>query len=236
LQSEFVKETYVLEKIPLEEQRVIDGLVGLWQTRDEPRDLLTHISGTLKPGGYSVTFFFAQVRDDLRTDKHSKYAASSTFEFRQFLEAEYRRLDQANTERQAQAQAEAQAQAKAEAERQAQAIAEEREEQERRARIREERVRRAKAAFDALGKEMEKATTTRAERVELGRKRADLAPYTGGSYVYEKHCWNCYSYISSAIHARCPGCRWYICSNCGSCSPDCNKTYNPFLDMPDEIL
>lgn len=210
-----------MDKIPFEEQRIIDELVGLWQTRYEPRDLLTHIRGTWKPGGGSVTMFFAQVRQDLRTDKHSEYAASSTFEFRQFLEAEYRRLDQANTERQAEAQA------KAEAERKAQAIAEEREEQERRARIREEHVRRARADFDALGNEMAKATT-RAELVELGRKRADLAPYTGGSYVYENHCWKCHSDISSAIHARCRSCNWYICSLCGSCN--CNRIYNPVQD------
>lgn len=206
-----------MDNIPLEEQHVIDELVGLWQTRNEPRDLLTHIRGTLKPGSYSVTFFFAQVCDDLRTDKHSKYTASSASEFKQFLEAEYRRLDQVNTERQAQA------------------IAEKREEQERRARIREERVRRARADFDALGEEMAKATT-RAKLVELGRKRADLAPYTGDPHPYENHCWNCPSRISSTIHARCSVCRWYICSNCGSCSHDCNRIYNPFQDMPDDLF
>jgi len=83
---------------------------------------------------------------------------------------------------------------------------------------REESERRAKASddFNALGKEMAKATT-RAELVELGRKRADLAPHTGISYVYENHCWQCKTHISSAIHAQCPNCSFYICSSCGSC-------------------
>jgi hypothetical protein len=53
-----------------------------------------------------------------------------------------------------------------------------------------ERQARARANFDALGEEIAKATT-RAELLELGRKRADLAPYTGVSYVYTSHCWNC---------------------------------------------
>ncbi len=81
---------------------------------------------------------------------------------------------------------------------------------------REENERKARADFDALGKEMVKATT-RAELVELGRKRADLAAYTGVSYVYENHCWNCKKQISSAIDAQCSDCRFYICSSCGSC-------------------
>ena len=201
LKSEFGKETYVLDKIPFEERRVIDELVGLWQTRYEPRDLVTHIdrlSGTWGSGiGAS---FFRQVYEDLRTDKRSKYAAFFASEFKRFLEAEYSQRAQTHAERQAQAQA------KANAERQAQAKAEEREEYE----------RRARADFDALGKEMAKATT-RAELVELGRKRADLAPHTGVSYVYTNHCWKCKEHISSAIHAQCSGCRFYICSSCDSC-------------------
>jgi len=75
---------------------------------------------------------------------------------------------------------------------------------------------RVRAEFDALGKEMAKATT-RTELVELGRRRADMASHTGVSYVYENHCWNCRGPISSAIHARCPVCRFYICSSCGAC-------------------
>jgi hypothetical protein len=59
--------------------------------------------------------------------------------------------------------------------------------------------------------------TTRAEPVELGRQRADLAPHTGVSQVYERHCWNCKGHISSAICARCSVCGFYICSSCGSC-------------------
>ena len=86
--------------------------------------------------------------------------------------------------------------------------------------------------------------TTHAEPVELGRKRAELAPYSGSKYPYQNVCWYCHNSISSAIHARCPDCSWYICSNCGSCSTDCNKIYrpvvhdevvDPFLpDFPDE--
>src|SRR6266567_4026433 len=125
LKFEIDKEINVLIKIPFEERRVIDELVELWQTCCEPCDLLPHIRGTYEPGGSSVTWFFAQVRQDLRTDKRSKYAAFSASEFKQFLEAEYSRLDQANTERQAQAQAKAaaerQARAKAAAGPQAQA-------------------------------------------------------------------------------------------------------------------
>jgi hypothetical protein len=187
---------YVLDKIPFEEQRVIDELVGLWQTRYEPRDLLAHIRVTWKPGAGRVTWFFAQVRQDLLNDKHSNYDASSISQFKHFLETEYRRLDQLNTVRQAQAKTDAEAQAKAKEQ--------------------EEHERRAKADFDALGKEMAKATT-RAELVELGRKREDLAPHTGDSYVYENHCYNCKRHISSAIHARCSVCGWYICSSCDSC-------------------
>jgi len=204
-----------LDNIPLEDQLVIDELVEFWQTNDEPRNLTAHIRGTLKQGCTSLTWFFAKVRDDLRTDKHSKYTASSVFEFRQFLEVEYRRLYQPCAERQ---QAEAQAKA--------------------------EKERRARADFDALGKEMAKATT-RAELVELGRKREKLAPYTGNKHVYENVCWCCHSRISSTIHARCLDCGWYICSSCGSCSHVCNKTYksvfhdeavDPFLpDFPDDI-
>jgi len=76
--------------------------------------------------------------------------------------------------------------------------------------------RKARADFDALGEEMAKATT-RAKLVELGRKRAVLAPHTGVSYNYENHCWNCTAHISSAIHAQCPDCKFYICGSCGSC-------------------
>jgi hypothetical protein len=242
-----------MQQPPNEEQLVIDELVGFWQTSSEPRDLTAHIRGTWKPGCASVTSFFAKVRDDLRTDKHSEYAASSAFEFRQFLEAEYRRLYQPYAERQAEAQAKAeaerQAQMKAAAERQAQwkAAAERQAEAQAKAEAeREENERRARAVFDAIGKEMAKATT-RAELVELGRKRAYLAPYIGIPYPYgdyENHCWNCERRVSSAIQARCPVCRWYICSSCDSCDHFCNKTYNPvqdeavdpFLpDYPDDI-
>ena len=167
-----------MDEIPLKVRCVIDELVELWQTCYEPRDLLTHIAGTWKPGGGRDTMFFAQMRQDLLTDKRSKYATFSASDFKQFLEDEYHRLNKGEE--------------------------------------REEHEKRAKADFDALGKEMANAAT-RAERVELGRKRAALAPYTGVSYVYENHCWNCKKQISSAINAQCSGCGFYICSSCGSC-------------------
>jgi len=230
-------QTDVLDTIPLEEQRIIDELVELWQTHDESCDLLAHIRNTLKTG-YSVTFFFAQVRNDLRTDKHSKYAASSASVFRQFLEDEYRRVYQPYAVCLARAKAFDEAQAKADAERLAKIKAE----IERQAQLKAENERLARAKFDALGAEMAKATT-RAELAELGRKRAYLAQYIVVSPgKYEKHCWNCKSHVSSAIHARCPVCGWYICSSCDAC--DCNRTYtpvhdginDPFLpDYPDDL-
>jgi hypothetical protein len=109
---------------------------------------------------------------------------------------------QAEMEAEARANVLRQARMQANAERQASAVA--------------ERQARARAEFEALGKEIAKATT-RAELVELGQKRADLAPYTGVSYVYTNHCWNCKEHISSDIHAQCSACRFYICSSCGSC-------------------
>jgi hypothetical protein len=241
-----------LDEIPFEERRAIDELVGLWQTRSETRDLLAHIRVTWKPGAGRVTSFFAQVRQDLLTDKHSKYTASSTFEFRQFLEAEYCRLDQLNTVRQAQAIAEAKRLAEAKA----------------KAKEREENQRWLRAYFDGIDKEMAN-TNDRKERFELGLKREAIAPYTGVLYDYDRHCKNCFVGISSAINPRCPNCKgyiclkceccfcepdkhyenvcwkchleiskeicefcsdcgWYICSNCRSCSKGCDKTYHPF--------
>src|ERR1051326_8700277 len=91
----------------------------------------------------------------------------------------------------------------------------------------EENERRARADFYALGKEMANATT-RAELVELGRRRAELAPYTGVSYVYTNHCWKCKGPISSAIHARCSSCGWYICT-CGACG--CGNLDDPRADF-----
>ncbi len=105
------------------------------------------------------------------------------------------------------------------------------------------RQAQARADFDALGKVM--ATTTDREKlVEIGRKRKDLVPDTGISHHYENHCWHCPSPISSTIHARCKDCGWYICSECGSCSPNCPQTYypvnvedvDPFLNMPDDLI
>lgn len=166
-----------MDKIPFKEQRIINELIVFWQTGKKPRDLVIHIDPWNTSSERRIgTSFFWQVYEDLLTDKRSKYAAFSASEFKQFLEIEYRRLDQAN----------------------------------------EEYERRARSDFDALGKEMEKATT-RAELAEIGRKRADLAPHTGVSYMYTTHCWKCKKHISPAIHAQCSACRFYICSSCGSC-------------------
>ena len=125
-----------MDNIPVEDQLVIDELVAFWQTHNEPRNLLAHIRDTLKQGCNSLTFFFATVRDDLRTDKHSKYAASSVLEFRQFLEVECRRLYQPCAERQ---QAEDQAKT--------------------------ENERRARVDFDALGGDGESDFSRRTRRI-----------------------------------------------------------------------
>lgn len=99
-----------MDNIPSEDQLVINELVEFWQTHNEPHKLTAHIRGTLKQGCTSLTSFFAKVRDDLRADKHSTYAASSASEFRAFLGAEYHRLYNPCVERQ-----KANAQAKVEA-------------------------------------------------------------------------------------------------------------------------
>lgn len=203
-----------MDRIPFEEQRVIDELIVLYQTGYEPSELVIHMDRLSGSWGSGIgSSFFRQVYEDLRKGKLSRYDTFSKSDFKRFLEAEFSQQAHEHAMRQAQAQA------KADAERQAQAQAKllEREEYERRAKAeREENERRAKANFDALGHEMANATT-RAELVELGRKRADLAPHTGVIYVYKNHCWKCKAHISSAIHARCPGCKFYICSSCGSC-------------------
>lgn len=186
-----------MDKFPFEDQLVIDELVEYWQTGKAPVYLYGHIRDTSKPGGRQICLFFLKVYKDLYTGKRSQYAALSASEFKQFLEDEYHPLNKQREEW----------------ERLARAI---REENERKARAEhEENERKARADFDALGKEMAKATT-RKELIELGRKRVALAPYTGTSYVYENHCFRCKRHISSAIHARCPSCGWYICS-CGAC-------------------
>jgi hypothetical protein len=45
----------------------------------------------------------------------------------------------------------------------------------------------------------------------------DLFPFSGVSYSYENHCWNCKQPISSAINIKCPSCGGYKCRYCGSC-------------------
>lgn len=200
-----------MNEIPFEERRIIRELVELWQTHHEPRGLATHINRlpTYTAWGSGIgTSFFRQVYKDLCNDRRSSYIASSASEFERFLEAEY--------QQRAQKHAEPQAQAKAQAERLAQ-VEKEQAERLAQAQVEKEQAQaRARAIFDALGKEMEKATT-HAERVELGRKRDVLAPATGVFYVYESHCWKCKARISEAIHARCPDCGYYICGSCCSC-------------------
>jgi len=180
-----------LDKIPLNELRVINALVVYWRLcRKSSPDLVRPSSILLElidrcSMGIS---FFRQVYHDLCSGSRSKYADLSESEFKLFLVAEYLQPVQIFVEYQAQTTLEE----------------------------RKEYERRARADFDALGKEMAEAAT-RAELVELGRRRADLAPHTGVSYVYENHCWNCKKQISSAIDAQCSVCRFYICSSCGSC-------------------
>jgi hypothetical protein len=130
-----------LDNIPLEDQLVIDELVDFWQTHSEPLNLFEHARSTIRHRCNSLTFFLLTVRDDLRTDKCSKYPASSGSEFRQFLESEYCRLYQPCKERQ---QAEAQA--------------------------RTEKEKKVRADIDAAARVIVIATTP-TEPVELGPKR-----------------------------------------------------------------
>jgi len=149
-----------LNEIPFEERRVIDELVKLRQTRYEPRDLLTHLDRLSGSWGSGVcASFFRQVYEDLRTDRRSKYAAFSSLEFKRFLEVEYSQHAQRHAEHQAQAKKKAEAEQKAGAERRAKEKAEAERQAQARVKKREEDERRARANFDALGKEMAKATT-----------------------------------------------------------------------------
>ena len=85
-----------MDEIPSGEQRIIDELVEFWQTRHQPRDLVTHINRLSSSWGSNRgVSFFRQVYEDLRTDKRSWYAVSSASEFQRFLEAEYRHPTQA---------------------------------------------------------------------------------------------------------------------------------------------
>jgi hypothetical protein len=196
MKSEFGKEAYVLDKIPFEEQRVIDELVKLWQTHSVPRDLAMHIDKLPSTWGrHIVRNFFRQVYEDLRTDKRSSYAAFSASvsiirdgrpmktdkrsNYAAFSASEFKRLLETEYSQWVQIHAEPQAWAKADAE---------------------------------------------------AKEREDLAPHIGIRHPYENVCWRCDSPISSTIHVRCKVCGWYICRKCGSCSPVCNKTYNPVKD------
>lgn len=190
-----------MDRIPSDVQQVIDELVKFQHTRREPNMLAKHLNWLPQGGNGVGAKFFREIYDILRTDADQLKHYSES-EFKQNLKEEYHQL--------------AEAERQAEAERRAWW----REEFERLTKEKDDHKKKARAEFDALGKEMAKATT-HAKLVELGRKRVKLAPYTGFSYVYENHCWQCHTHISSKIHARCPECRWYICSSCSSCSPAC---------------
>ena len=41
--------------------------------------------------------------------------------------------------------------------------------------------------------------------------------------VYQKRCWCCKKSIHTQVEERCPVCRWFICSHCGSCEPSCSR-------------
>ena len=213
-------QTNVLDNIPFEVQRIIDELVKLLQTHSEPSDLAMHVDTLPSTGGrHIVRNFFRQVYKDLRTDELSSYASFSASEFKILLETEYSQWVQGHPEHQAWAKEDTQAKAKE----------------------RDEYARKVRAEFDALGKQIAKATT-RAELVKLGRRREDLAPYIGIKHPYESHCWNCPSRISSTIHVRCKVCRWFICYRCGSCKkPVCDSIYydetnDTFLpDYPEDL-
>ena len=213
-------QTNVLDNIPFEVQRIIDELVKLLQTHSEPSDLAMHVDTLPSTGGrHIVRNFFRQVYKDLRTDERSSYASFSASEFKILLETEYSQWVQGHPEHQAWAKEDTQAKAKE----------------------RDEYARKVRAEFDALGKQIAKATT-RAELVKLGRRREDLAPYIGIKHPYESHCWNCPSRISSTIHVRCKVCRWFICYRCGSCKkPVCDsisydETNDTFLpDYPEDL-
>ena len=51
----------------------------------------------------------------------------------------------------------------------------------------------------------------------------DLTRYVkvGNRRGYVNFCWNCKADIDSDVNKRCPVCRMFICSRCGSCF--CNK-------------
>lgn len=53
------------------------------------------------------------------------------------------------------------------------------------------------------------------------REARERYSHMRSSYSYANVCWSCKSEISSDTDKRCPKCRWYICSKCGSCG--CNK-------------
>ena len=79
----------MLNRIPLEEQRVIDELVEFWQNRSEPPDLVTHIYKLSGVWGSGIgADFIRQVYKNVRTgDNLHNYASAS--EFKRFLEAVY---------------------------------------------------------------------------------------------------------------------------------------------------
>jgi hypothetical protein len=202
-----------MDKIPFEERRVIHALIVFWQcTR------FSHLNQVRPSPRILGLIDRCSIGIDFFRQVYSDLCSDKRIKFVGFSESEFKQFLETEYNQPF-------------IEQQVQAIAEEREVQE----------RRARADFVALGEEMVKATT-RTERVELGRKRANLVPYTRIRHNYESHCWNCKMPISSSIHAQCPDCTYYICSNCDACF--CNRAYNtfhdeavdPFLpDYPDDL-
>ena len=84
------------------------------------------------------------------------------------------------------------------------------------AKEREENQRWLRDYCDGVRKEMAQ-TTNRKKLIELGHTINAIAPYTGVTYVFEKHCKYCSASISPAINPQCPNCKSYICLNCENC-------------------
>ena len=75
-----------MNKIPFEEQRVIDELVDFWQTRKEPSDITTHINDTKHSTGYNTYSFFKSLYDDLQHGKRKVFTRMSPSEVKISLE------------------------------------------------------------------------------------------------------------------------------------------------------
>lgn len=167
--------------------------------------------------------FFRKRHEELMRGKNSIYAALSGSGRKKFIEIEYHlEKERAEAERQEKIRADIELSRKAKEKRQAAKEAERQAQEKAEAGHRawwateNERRKRIISEFESLRIQIPKATT-REELVELSKKLSKLAPQTGVSYKYTSHCWNCKEHISSAIHAQCPGCKYYICGSCGAC-------------------